>query len=658
MRKYSVLILTDHSNHSKENSLYPLAKAMLQHELTHSIDIVSRANVENNSFFNCDQNAEIFAMTISEKFAFTENGLALSKKLKSVNPITYDLIWLRMPPPLSKRFLGFIQGYFKQQVIINNPSGIYETGSKEFLINFPDLCPPLKICNTIEDIISFKKRFPIVLKPFREYGGRGIVKIVGDDVWLGKEKMSFKHFIENLEDKNLEYLGVKYLKNVSEGDKRIVVVNGQIMGASLRLPPKDSWVCNVAMGGSSNVTKVDEDEKVIIEKINPILSKMGIVMYGVDTLMGDDGKRVLSEINTTSIGGLPQISQLKKLPLVEQAIDLIWEYFLKNKKMLDNTEYEVKTLQELNIEDAPKGAISRYWLEIVKDGMGVPVRIPVIIARGKTDGKTVGLTAALHGNELNGIPVIQRLFNELDVKQLRGTIVGIPILNVPSYLRKKRRFLDGTDLNHIMPGKPNGTVSQVYAWRVVNKIVKHFDYLLDLHTASNGRMNSYYIRADMSDEVVRRMALLQNAQIIIHNPPSDGTLRGTADELEIPAITLEVGNPNSFQKGMIRDGLTGIHNLLGFLKMTDSEVEEQSAETVLCKKSYWLYTDTGGLLTVHPVATQIVEKGEKIATLRNVFGDIIKEYKAPERGVIIGKSVSPVNQAGGRILHLGIIKKQ
>ena len=325
-------------------------------------------------------------------------------------------------------------------------------------------------------------------------------------------------------------------------------------------------------------------------------------------------------------------------------------------KFFDDSNIEV--IKELNINKVPKGAITRYWMEIVKDGMGVPILIPIIIAKGKLKGKIVGLTAAVHGNELNGIPVIQRLFKEIDIKNLKGTIVGIPILNVPSFLRKKRRFLDGTDLNHIMPGKPDGTVSQIYAWRIVNKVVKHFDFLLDLHTASNGRINSYYIRADMSDEVVRKMALLQNAQIIVHNPPSDGTLRGTADELDIPAITLEVGNPNLFQKGMIRDGLTGIHNLLSYFKLTDSEVEEQSDETVICKRSYWIYTDTGGLLAVHPEVTQIVEKGELIATLRNVFGDVIKEYFAPENGVVIGKSVSPVNQAGGRILHLGIIKKK
>jgi predicted deacylase len=322
--------------------------------------------------------------------------------------------------------------------------------------------------------------------------------------------------------------------------------------------------------------------------------------------------------------------------------------------MQKSTDLDIEIIKELNVKKAPKGAITRYWLEIVKDGMGAPIHLPVIVARGKTPGKVVGLTAAVHGNELNGIPVVQRLFKEIDVKTLKGTIVGVPIVNVPSFLRKRRRFPDGTDLNHIMPGRPDGNVSQVYAWRIVNRIVRHFDYLIDLHTASNGRVNSYYIRADMIDETVRKMALLQNAQIIVHNPPSDGTLRGAADELGIPAITMEVGNPNLFQRGMIRDGLTGIHNLLGYFGFTDSEVDESTHESVICKKSYWIYTDTGGLLTVHPKLTDEIKKGEKMATLRNVFGDVIREYQAPEDGIVIGHSVSPVNQAGGRILHLGI----
>ena len=187
---------------------------------------------------------------------------------------------------------------------------------------------------------------------------------------------------------------------------------------------------------------------------------------------------------------------------------------------------------------------------------------------------------------------------------------------------------------------------------------KEFDYLIDLHTASNGRINSYYIRADMSDDTVKKMAKLQNPQIIVHNPPSDGTLRGTASEMGIPSITLEVGNPNTFQKGLIRDGLTGLHNILGYFGMLDCEVEEHDEETVLCECSFWMYTDTGGILRVHPKVTELVKKGQIVATMRNIFGDLVKEYFAPEDGVVIGKSVNPINHTGGRILHLGIVKKE
>lgn len=316
---------------------------------------------------------------------------------------------------------------------------------------------------------------------------------------------------------------------------------------------------------------------------------------------------------------------------------------------------DVNIIHRLNIEEVPVGKITRYWLHLVTDGMGMPIYIPIIVARGTKSGKVVGLTAAVHGNELNGIPVIQRIFKEIDIKALKGTLVGVFVVNVPALHRRVRRFLDGNDLNHIMPGRKDGNVSQVYAHRIVQNIVSEFDYLMDLHTASFGRVNSYYIRADMKDPVTRKMALLQNPQIIVHNPPSDGTLRGAAEEMGIKAITLEVGDPSRFQKGMIRSGLTGVHNLLTYLGMTEEAIDDPEIPPVLCSHSYWMYSDDGGLLRVLPNVTDMVKKGEVVATLSNIFGDLIKEYRAPEDGVVIGKEVNPINQTGGRILHLGIL---
>lgn len=335
MKKMKLLVLTDHTNHSKENSLYTLAKAMRAHPQCASVDVATRGLAVNNNFFLNRATDEIFVSSVTDEFEFTISGKWFSEGLKKVNFTDYDAVWLRMPPPLGKDFLDFLNT-FSNQIIVNHPVGIWETGSKRFLLNFPDLCPEMQVCDSVESIINFKNRFPIVLKPFREYGGKGIVRIDGNQVWEGKKETTFEDFIKKIRDANIEYLGVKFLKNVTKGDKRVIVVGGKIMGASLRLPAKDSWICNVAMGGNSNHATADAEEIAMVEKINPQLQKMGIVMYGVDTLVGDDGKRILSELNTTSIGGLPQIAQLMGQPLVEEAVELIWNYILNKSKAINH----------------------------------------------------------------------------------------------------------------------------------------------------------------------------------------------------------------------------------------------------------------------------------------------------------------------------------
>lgn len=323
--------------------------------------------------------------------------------------------------------------------------------------------------------------------------------------------------------------------------------------------------------------------------------------------------------------------------------------------MIELTDFPI--LRELDLDNLEPGTIQKFWIQLATDGIGMPIAVPVIVAKGHQKGPVVGITAAVHGNELNGLPVIQRLFAELDLDTLVGTIVGILVVNVPGLLLEQRRFNDGIDPNHIMPGKANGNNSEVFAFRLMDRIVNRFEYLIDLHTASFGRINSYYIRADMEDPITKEMALLQNADIIVHNPPRDGTLRGAADDLGIHAITLEVGDPNRFQKGMIRSGLTGIHNFLVHLGMQSGEIEAPEKPAVLCERSFWIFTQGGGILMVTPGLTDFIRKGETIGSLRTVFGDLVKTYTAPEDGILIGKSINPVAQSGSRILHLGQISE-
>ncbi len=317
-------------------------------------------------------------------------------------------------------------------------------------------------------------------------------------------------------------------------------------------------------------------------------------------------------------------------------------------------EYSQNHIHHLRIDEFPKGEITETWLHIINNGIGEAVRIPMIIARGMEEGPVLGLTAALHGNELNGIPVIQRLFKELDVSRLKGTVVGVLVANVPALLLEQRRFVDDVDLNRIAPGKRDGNRSELYIYRLINRIVRHFDYLVDLHTASFGRINSYYIRADMDDPVSARMALLQNPDIILHNPPRGKSLRGNADDRDIKSITVELKDPHVFQYDVIEDSLVGIRNILYDLKMLRGRLRYPEEFTMLCRDSYWIYTDEGGILRVLPKLGQQVQKGEKIAEVLTIFGKVVKTYEAPEDGIVIGKSVNPINQSGSRIIHLGV----
>jgi uncharacterized protein len=312
-------------------------------------------------------------------------------------------------------------------------------------------------------------------------------------------------------------------------------------------------------------------------------------------------------------------------------------------------------VDELDLEQLPLGTCSRLMVDLIHDGLGRSLRLPVMVGRGSHPGPVIGLTAALHGNELNGISVLHRLFETLDLKSLRGTVVGVMVVNVPAYLNNARTFDDRTDMNHVMPGKPNGSIAEIYAYRFVERIVRRFDYLIDLHTASFGNVNSLYVRADMTNEITAKMAYLQRPQIILHNSPSDRTLRGTAMELNIPSITIEIGDPQVFQPRRIAASLTGVKRVMAEIGMMPKRSLKYSPAPVLCNRSNWIYADHGGLLEVLPAPTDLVTAGEVIALQRDIFGAVIGQYRAPHDGIVIGKSVNPVAQTGARILHLGAI---
>lgn len=328
MKRFKVLVLTDHSGHSEHNSIYALLRSMVMHEQCESIHVASRGIDINDPFFNEMDVQQLFAAKIDASFSYSDEGHAFKQDLTKVDIQDFDLIFMRLPRPISDEFLLWIDDISSHAVIINKPKGIIETSSKAFLLNFPDSCPPIKLCHSIAEVMDFGSQFAIVLKPLREYGGKGLIRIDGERLDNGTEMVDTLTYLKTIESEltNSGYLAMKYLKNVSQGDKRILVVGGEIIASSLRLPAEGSWLCNVAQGGTSVASEVTEEEVAIIKSVTLALLDRGVVIFGADTLVDDDGKRILSEINTLSIGGFPQAEVQTGKPVINQTINKIFEY--------------------------------------------------------------------------------------------------------------------------------------------------------------------------------------------------------------------------------------------------------------------------------------------------------------------------------------------
>jgi len=326
MDTFSMLVLTDHRTHSEENSLYALLHALRQHPACAKLDVASRSTSGNRRFFHNYQGQHIYATAVDERFHYSPQGHAFRGRLRRVDITAYDTILLRLPPPADIGFARYLAAVYPEQQIINQPSGIVRTSSKAFLLEVANLCPPLAMCHSLEDIEQERQKYALVLKPLNEYGGKGLIKITGNRVWQNGKYRSFRSFAKAYTTNPYPLLAMPFLDRVSEGDKRVVVCGGHILGASLRLPANGSWLCNAAQGGVSVATTITPEERHMGRQLARRLRKEGIFLFGFDTLVGSDGKRVLSEINTMSIGGLKQMDAQGRKPILPKVADLLWQH--------------------------------------------------------------------------------------------------------------------------------------------------------------------------------------------------------------------------------------------------------------------------------------------------------------------------------------------
>jgi hypothetical protein len=280
-----------------------------------------------------------------------------------------------------------------------------------------------------------------------------------------------------------------------------------------------------------------------------------------------------------------------------------------------------------------------------------PVFIPVTVLHGRFPGPVLYITAAIHGNEINGVEMVRQIRTNVDPRRLHGTVILVMIANPIAFLTMSRDLPDGRDLNRFFPGRDRGSMASHIADMIFTKIVRRADYGIDLHTAAAGRTNLPHVRADMRRPVPRRLATAFGCEVIFDMPGEEGMLRRAATEAGVPTIVYEAGEPLKFQMNLVRRGVQGIQNVLADLKMADFDRASPAFQLVV-DDHRWVRAERGGILLMKVKPGDVVEKEQDIAVNTKPFGTEIRRLKAPYAGLVVGATTLPLVIPGSAVCHL------
>lgn len=232
---------------------------------------------------------------------------------------SFDVVWMRKDPPFNMDYiyatyiLGFIDP--EKTLVINSPKGIRESNEKLYTLNFPGLIPATIVTKDMDRLRGFLREVggEMVVKPLHSCGGEGIFYVREGD-------RNVNVIMETITEGGRRYvLAQRFIERVSEGDKRIILLNGEPIGAVLRIAkPGGEFRCNFHSGGSPARAELDGRDLEICREIAPRLRADGLYFVGIDVIGG-----YLTEVNTTSPTGIQEINRLSGTKLEARVIDFV-----------------------------------------------------------------------------------------------------------------------------------------------------------------------------------------------------------------------------------------------------------------------------------------------------------------------------------------------
>lgn len=283
-----------------------------------------------------------------------------------------------------------------------------------------------------------------------------------------------------------------------------------------------------------------------------------------------------------------------------------------------------------------------------------PMTMPVHVVCGKHNGPRLFISAAIHGDEINGVEIIRRLLKLPILKRLRGSVIAVPIVNVHGLLNHSRYLPDRRDLNRSFPGTEKGSLAGRLAHLFMQEIVSNSTHGIDIHTGAIHRSNLPQIRANLEDEETARLAQAFDVPVVISSNFRDGSLRQAAVEYGIPTLLYEAGEALRFDEVSIRAGVNGIVNVMRALEMLPPSRSKRvkTSDAMIARSSAWVRAPESGILRIMVPLGGRVKKGTLLAVVADPFGERETQITSPYAGLVIGRSNLPLVNEGEALFHI------
>jgi len=278
--------------------------------------------------------------------------------------------------------------------------------------------------------------------------------------------------------------------------------------------------------------------------------------------------------------------------------------------------------------------------------------LPVQVVHGRTEGPIMFVSAAVHGDEINGVEIIRRLLNSRSLRSLRGTLLAVPVVNPFGFIQRSRYLPDRRDLNRSFPGVSRGSLAGRVAHLFMNEIAGRSNYGIDLHTGSNFRTNLPQIRASLDDSATIELASAFGAPIVVPSELREGSLREAVAAQGTPVLVYEGGEALYFNESAIRVGLRGVLRVMRYVGMLPRNRRVKVREPIITDRTSWVRAGMSGIFTRRVNPGDMVKKRTKLGVLSDPLGDAQESVSAPFTGIVIGQLTLPLVHEGDALIHL------